>query len=135
MVRLKLAACFAFALFLVSCVTQTVWDASYAEEEMSTVLFTWMKPTGYNGIPVSKWAKVKIPAGVTLIEGDVTLSHAGLMILVRGMEFSFNFEAEKEYEVIGVTQDMLWGVKVYEGTRKTGTEIAFIPFRNQPVFN
>jgi hypothetical protein len=141
--RLKRNAMITGALFIVlafcSCqTTPVVWDDSLTEEQLATVRFYNMKLDSYNGIAVSKFNFVKIPAGETRLGGEVNIYRSDVIFTTRGMEWTCNFEAGKEYAIIGAARDMKWGVVVYD-TLKTGDmkkehEVAFIPFKNQPVF-
>jgi hypothetical protein len=131
-----LAAAALAALILGSCVSGTpaVWDDSYPESQLTTVKFNGIAVSGYNGISVEKWYTVKIPAGDTLIGGDVTIYHGGLTFQARGMEFNYRFEAGEEYQVSGASRDMKWGVRIHRGLSSGAEEIAFVPFIQQPVF-
>jgi hypothetical protein len=120
--------------FFASCASQVVWDTTLAENAMATITFSGYSPTSYNGIAVSKWYKVKIPAGNASIGGNASISHGGFTFIAKEMEFAFKYEAEKEYIVMGASQDMKWGVKVYNGTVRPENELAFIPFKIQPTF-
>jgi hypothetical protein len=116
-----------------SCVTTTVWDESYPPEKSATILFYQMTVKSYNGIGVSKWQIVVVPAGEASIGGDVAISHAGVGFMARDMEFTCFLEAGKEYSVAGATKDGQWGVNVYEGRDlKTESLLEFVPFKNQP---
>jgi hypothetical protein len=116
-----------------SCVTTKVWDEAYPPEESAAVWFYQITVKSYNGIGVNKWASVVIPAGEANIGGDVFIDHAGVRFLCRDMEFTCFLEAGKEYSVLGVTKDGLWGVNLYESKKiKPETHREFIPFNNQP---
>ena len=123
-------AVFSF-VFLYSCQTgPVVWDNSYPEEKLTNIKFNNMKINSYNGINVSKFNYARIPAGQTSIGADVTIFHTGIQFLVKEMEFSYNFEAGKEYTVVGSTKDMHWGVSIFEEKELLG----FVPFKEQPKF-
>ncbi|MCL2763181.1 MAG: hypothetical protein FWD36_08270 [Treponema sp.] len=107
-----------------------VWDNSYPEETLAIVRFFDMNIVSYNGINVSKFRSVKIPAGQTELSGDVNIYHAGVRFAAKGMEFSYQFEANREYRIEGSSNEMLWGISVYEGK----TLLAFVPFKEQPKF-
>jgi len=116
-----------------------VWDDSYPESKLATVSFNNMTVTSYNGIGVEKWKTVKFPEGNTSIGADVNIFRAGLVFKAAGMEFSYNFEAGKEYRIMGAAENMKWGVRIYNGLSTTGMNsdqdfIAFIAFKNQPTF-
>jgi hypothetical protein len=114
-----------------SCAT-TVWDETIPPEKSATSVF-YLNVTSYNGIGVSKWNSVRIPAGEAVIGGDVTVSHAGVRIFIPGMEFVCHLEAGKEYSVIGAARDGKWGVNLYEDKKlSTKSFVAFIPFTHQP---
>ena len=118
-------------LLFSSCKTgPVVWDDSYPAEQLATVQFLRMKINGFNGINVDKFNWVRIPAGQAILSGDVTIHHAGVYFNAEGMEFTCMFEEGREYKVYGGVNDMRWGVNVYEGDEL----IAFVPFRDQPVF-
>jgi hypothetical protein len=111
-------------IFFGSCQTRPiVWDSTFSEAESATVHFRNMVVTNYNGISVSKFSNVMIPGGQTNITADVAILHAGRQFNARGMEFSYNFQAGREYKVSGGTQDMRWGVLVFEGNE----HLAFLP--------
>ena len=125
----------AILLLLASCMgSPTVWDTSVPENRLTTVRFYSMIVESYNGIDVTKFSNVQIPAGQTRINGEVHVYHAGVNFRLSGMEFAYNFEAGKIYNVQGAAQDMVWGVSVseMEGSRRSFT--TFVPFRDQPVF-
>ena len=117
-----------------------IWDESIPEEETATVHFMNMKIDSFNGIHVTDFNRTRIPAGLARLGGEVRAVHAGLNFVLRDMEFSFNFEAGKSYMVSGATQNMQWGVNVYDVTGQQSARatadnrIDFIPFREQPVF-
>jgi hypothetical protein len=118
---------------LSSCITKpVVWDDSYPEKQTAVIGFTRIVPDSYNGIPVTKWRLVKIPAGEASIGGVVNIPHGGVIFVARDMEFTCYLEAGKEYMVVGASKDMLWGVNL---TTKSGHVLEFIPFKEQPVFN
>jgi len=128
-------------VLLTSCAgNPVVWDDSYPESMMSTVSFNYMTVTSYNGIGVEKWKTVKIPEGSTNIGADVNIYRGGLVFQATGMEFSYDFEAGKEYRIMGAAENMKWGVKIYNGLNTSGMKadqdfIAFIAFKNQPTFS
>ena len=126
--------------FFCSCQTKPdVWDSSYPEERLADVRFVYMKLASYNGISVTKFNWVKIPAGAATFGGEVYIFHGGVQFTLRDMEFTCQFDAGTSYVVIGSQQDMLWGVSVHETSKPSRTtaenKIAFIPFKNQPKFN
>ena len=132
----------AFAVFLLFCSCQTkpvAWDDSLPEGSMATVRLVNMNIDSFNGIAVTKFNWVKIPAGETRLGGEVIINHAGIGFRVSGMEFTCRFEAGREYIIQGSSQDMLWGVAVYEASKysqvSAESKVAFIPFKDQPVFN
>ncbi|MFP3042625.1 hypothetical protein LQZ19_12485 [Treponema primitia] len=124
--------CFPVFIFLSSCASTTVWDDTIPEDQLATIHFNRIDPSGYNGIPVRKWDNVKIPQGEAAFVADVNISYAGIMVLVHGMEFAYNFESGKEYSITGIAQNMQWGVKIYSGS--DSTDYDFVPFKTQPVF-
>jgi hypothetical protein len=131
----------ALLIVLAFCSCQTapvVWDESLPEEQLATVRFYSMKLDSYNGIAVSNFDFVKIPAGETRLGGEVNIYRSNIVWTTRGMEWTCNFEAAKEYSLIGAARDMQWGVVVYDtlkiGDMDKGHEVAFIPFKNQPTF-
>jgi len=118
-------------LFFISCQTgPVVWDNAYPEEKVATVQFYGMNIDSFNGISVSKFNWIKIPAGQAIMGGDVTISHGGVSFYARGMEFTCMFEEGKAYKVYGSTDNNRWGVKVYENDEF----VVFVPFKEQPVF-
>jgi hypothetical protein len=126
-------------LALSACQTAlVVWDDSLPEEQMAAVRFHNMELDSYNGIGVSKFNYVKIPAGEAQLGGEVKVIRSSIIFTLPGMEWTCHFEAGKEYAVAGAARDMKWGVVVYDtgGSNITTNhrEIAFIPFKNQPVF-
>ena len=122
-------------VLLGSCASKpVVWDDSYPESEMTTVRFAAMTVTSYNGIGVQKWNTAKFPAGNTSIGADVNIQHGGITFKATGMEFSYRFDAEKEYQVWGATENMNWGVRIYDGLGSKREPLAFIPFKDQPVY-
>lgn len=128
------------AVLLGSCQTApVVWDSSFPEQELATVQFINMKLDSFNGIAVSKFNWVKIPAGEVQLGGEVLIVHAGVNFKAQGMEFTCHFEAGKEYVIRGESEDRQWGVGVYQTAKwsemSPDTRIAFIPFKNQPKFN
>jgi hypothetical protein len=128
--KIMILAAITFLLFS-SCQTgPVVWDDSYPAEKLSTVQFMSMKIDSFNGINVEKFNWVKIPAGQAALSGDVTIYHAGVNFQAKGMEFTCMFEEGKEYKIVGRASDMRWGVAVFED----GEFIAFVPFKEQPVF-
>jgi len=123
------AAVIAVIVFTAGCVTgPTVWDESHPENNTATIQFVNMKINGFNGINVSKFYYVKIPAGQAVFTGDVTVIHAGSQFLLKGMEFNFNFAAGENYKVSGSTSDMLWGVSIFQDNKF----LVFRPFKEQP---
>ena len=131
-----------FAIFLLFCSCQTkpvVWDDSLPDASMATVQLVNMNIDSFNGIAVTKFFWVKIPAGEVRLGGDVTIYHAGVGFRAQGMEFTCRFDAGREYVVQGTAQDMLWGVSVYEASKYSqiseANKIMFIPFKEQPVRN
>jgi len=130
----------AVVVLLCSCQTApVVWDASYPAEKLATVLFINMKISSYNEIGVTKFNWVKIPAGEVKLGGEVIISHAGFSFKASDMEWTCKLEEGKSYVMRGSSQDLLWGVSVYEteSYQKISQEnkVAFIPFKNQPKFN
>jgi hypothetical protein len=130
------------AVFLLFCSCQSspkLWEGSANESRLATVQFYYMEIDSYNGITVEKFNWVIIPAGTAELGGNVGVQHAGLRFYLKGMEFSCNFEDGKEYIVRGASENLLWGVSVYDvtGNKKISpeTKIAFIPFKEQPNFN
>jgi hypothetical protein len=136
--KLTVAFVLVFLLFLFcSCRSDpVVWDSSLPEESMATVRFVNMKIDSFNGIGVTDFEWVKIPAGEARMGGDVSIYHAGFSFQLKGMEFTCYFEKGREYIVQGGTQETLWGVSVYEASSYSDvsaeTRLAFIPFRTQP---
>ena len=131
---------FAASLLIISCQTNpVVWDNTYPEGKLTTVRLLSMKIDSYNGILVSKFNWVKIPAGETRLGGDVNIGHAGITWVAKGMEFNCYLEEGKEYIIMGKSQDMQWGVSVYEASNykemSEENKVAFIPFKEQPKFN
>ena len=135
---------FAFLIFLVLCSCQTkpaAWDESIPLEKTATVLLVSMNITSFNGITVipKNFRWVHIPAGETTLGGNVFINHGGISFQAKGMEFTYTFKAGVEYVVQGQTQDMKWGVSVYEAKKHSQisaeNKLAFIPFKNQPIFN
>ena len=130
------------AVFFLVCSCQSgpvTWDDTIPEEEMAAVQLINMKIDSFNGIAVTKFNNVKIPAGETRLGGEVVVYHAGIGFRASGMEFTCMFEAGRQYIVQGSTQDMQWGVSVYEASKYSNisadNKVAFIPFKEQPVFN
>jgi len=118
-------------LLLSSCQTKPiVWDDSYPEESTASVRFNNMKVDSFNGITVNKFYWVRIPAGEATIGADVVINHGGVRFQTRGSEFTFTFEAGREYTVYGRVNDMRWGVSVFSNNEF----VAFVPFKNQPKF-
>ena len=129
----------AFLLFTACQSGPVIWDDSHPSEELATVRLMSMVIDSYNGIAVKNFEWVKIPAGETRLGGLVIIEHAGVYWRANGMEFTCNLEKGKEYIITGKGENMQWGVSVYEAsTYKEATEenkVAFIPFKNQPIFN
>ena len=122
-------------LLLGSCMgSPTVWDSSIPENRLTTVRFISMNIESFNGIDVTKFRNVQIPAGQARMSGEVYVYHAGLNFRLSGMEFTYNFEAGKIYDVQGAAQNMVWGVNIFEMEGSRRNLITFIPFREQPVF-
>ena len=120
-------------VLLASCQTApTTWDYSYPEERSASVRFVSMVVTAYNGISVSNFEWVRIPEGQTSITADVFIRHAGIIFVARDMEFGFPFQAGREYRVVGTTNDMRWGVSIYDSG--SNELLAFVPFIEQPQF-
>ena len=137
--KIIITAVVAFLLFC-SCQTAPVaWDDSIPIEKMATVRFVNMNIDSFNGIAVTKFNWVNIPAGEARLGGLVLINHAGATFRTSGMEFTCQFDAGREYIVQGTAQDLQWGVSVYEGSKgshiNADHKIAFIPFKNQPVFH
>jgi hypothetical protein len=131
----------AAALVLVlagSCATSpTIWDESYSREESAWVLFYQITAKSYNGIGVSAWRWVSLPAGEANIGADVRIVHAGVGFLAKDMEFGCYFEPGKDYAISGAVKNGQWGVNVYEGSSVDEKKLLeFIPFKDQPdTFN
>jgi hypothetical protein len=135
--KITVAVGMCFLLFFCSCQTgPVVWDGSPSDESLATVRFIGMKIDTFNGIEVTKFNWVKIPAGEARLGGDVYVNHAGLNFQLEGMEFNCTFEKGREYIIEGRSRDMLWGVSVWEASSYSQisekTWLAFIPFRTQP---
>ena len=131
-----------FAIFLLFCSCQTkplVWDDSLPDGSMASVQLVNMTIESFNGIAVSNFYWVKIPAGEARLGGDVIIYHAGVSFRAKGMEFTCQFEPGRDYIVQGATKDMLWGVSVYEASKYSQiseeNKVTFIPFKDQPVRN
>ena len=136
-IKTALAALLVAAIFLLgSCQKSArVWDESLPEETLASVRFSGFAVDSFNGIPVSKFNWVKIPAGVAAFGGVARIAHAGVTFTISDMEFSFVLDAGGDYIAYATHENMLWGVSVYnaEGWRlRPENKIAFIPFRNQP---
>ena len=128
-----------FLLFFCSCQTgPRIWDSSYPEEKLTEIRFLNFDIDSYNGISVTRFYWVKIPAGDITFAGTAYMSHSGVRFFADGMEFSSHFEGGKSYIVYGGHNDMRWGVKIYEGTDysqvKDENMLVFVPFKEQPVF-
>lgn len=134
--RLSIAAAVVAVLFCSCQSVPVVWDDSLPDEKTAVVLFVNVTITSYNGIGVTKFNHARIPAGETTMGGDFAVYHAGMSFRLKDMEFTFLFEQGKEYIVQGSSQEMLWGVSVYEASKYSEataeTRVAFIPFKNQP---
>jgi hypothetical protein len=132
----------ALAVLLLLCSCQTkpmVWDENYPEEKLATVLFMDMAIESYNGIDVTRFNWVRIPAGEARIGGTITVFHAGVNFHARDTEFSSLFNEGGSYILRGATQGGQWGVAVYEGKNardiKQENMLTFIPFKEQPRFH
>ena len=130
------------AVFFLLCSCQSkpvAWDDSIPEDQMASVRLVNMKIDSFNGIAVTKFNYVNIPAGEARLGGEVIIYHAGVNFRASGMEFTCMFEAGSAYIVQGGSQDMQWGVSVYKATKYSDVsaenKVAFIPFKNQPTFN
>jgi hypothetical protein len=138
--KVTIAVSMFFLLFLFcSCQNApVVWDSSFSDESMATVRFINMKIDSFNEIEVTKFNWVKIPAGEARLGGEVYISHAGFDFRLRGMQFTYTFGPGRDYIIQGRSQDMLWGVAVFEASSYSQvsekTFLAFVPFRNQPEF-
>jgi len=127
-------------LFLSSCQSNKpqIWDASYPEEKLTEIRFVNIDIDSYNGISVTKFYWVKVPAGDITFGGRAYMFHSGVRFSADGMEFTSRFEEGKSYIINGGQHDMRWGVSIYEGTDfsriKDENLIVFVPFKEQPVF-
>jgi len=127
-------------LFLSSCQTNKpqIWDDSYPEEKLTEIRFLNFDVDSYNGISVTKFYWVKVPAGDITFGGKAYMVHSDIRFSADGMEFSGHFEEGKAYTIYGGQNDMRWGVFIYDGTDysriKDENLVAFIPFKEQPVF-
>jgi len=126
-------------LFLCSCATKPlIWDDTYPEEQLTEIRFMNFDIDSYNGISVTKFNWVKIPAGDITFGGIAYMLHSGVRFTAGGMEFSSRFEAGKAYIINGGQSDMRWGVSIYEGTElsriKPENLVVFVPFKEQPAF-
>jgi len=127
------------SLFFCSCQSKPrIWDSSYPEEKLTEIRFSGITIESFNGINVTKFNWVKLPAGDITFGGNVTINHSGVIFISKGMEFSGHFEEGKSYFVFGRQSDMRWGVAIYEGADyskiKDENLVAFVPFKEQPVF-
>lgn len=121
-------------LLLSSCASLTVWDDSQSAESQAVVQFHGMNVDSYNGISVTRFRNVRLPAGEAVFTADVGIHHAGVNFLLRGMEFGSVFEAGNTYIIRGSTENMQWGVTIWTSQIRPENKVAFIPFRVQPVF-
>jgi hypothetical protein len=126
-------------LLFCSCQTKPqVWDNSYPEEKLAEIRFMGINIDSYNGISVTKFNWVMIPAGDTTFGGTVTINHSGVQFTARDMEFTSRFEEGRSYIVVGNQNEMRWGVSIYEGEKysqlKDENLVAFVPFKEQPKF-
>jgi hypothetical protein len=126
----------ALTVFLLFCSCQTkpiVWDENHPEEKLATVRLLEMKIESFNGIDVTKFNWVRIPAGEARLGGTVVVLHAGVNFIAEDMEFSSLFREGGNYILHGAAQGGLWGVTVYEGKNmrdiKPENMITFIPFK------
>jgi hypothetical protein len=105
--------------------TPVVWDDSVPEEKLTTIYFIGITPYSYNGIPVSNWLAVKIPAGTAKI--DCNVNYAGYN--AKDKTFSYNFEAGKSYNVAFNIVEGYWGVGIYDAADKKKARLTFIDFK------
>ena len=126
-------------LLVSSCATvgggMRVWDDTIPAGNSATVRFNNMAIDSYNGISVTRFNHVQIPAGEATFSGLVVIYHAGITWRANGMIFTCNFEAGKNYIVQGSTENRLWGVTVYNSTVRPENKVVFVPFKEQPVFH
>jgi len=90
-------------LFLSSCQTNKpqIWDDSYPEEKLTEIRFVNFDIDSYNGISVTKFDWVKVPAGDITFGGRAYMIHSGVRFFADSMEFSSRFEEGKSYIIKG----------------------------------
>jgi hypothetical protein len=136
------ASVLAVLVVLGACITTkpVVFDESIPPEETADIFFMFLKPTSYNGIALKKWRQTitnqRIPQGEAVFVVDIDHPY----VSGRDFVFAFNFEGGKEYYIIYVESDDVYGVNVYNShpafsgypANPKDTLIAFVPFVNQP---